>query len=140
MKPNDGECHLNERGEYTHSVLQDYPSVSQVSVLVYLPLCISVSISTFVPVFYLHPRHCCVHTSPFSSSVIQINQVTKQHKINLIFAVTREQSSVYSRLAQMIEGSSQGELTEDSSNVVQLVKEEYGVRDVHRMLVWWLGW
>lgn len=83
VKPNDGECHLNERGEYTHSVLQDYPSVSQ------------------------------------------INQVAKQHKINLIFAVTREQSSVYSRLAQMIEGSSQGELTQNSSNVVQLVKEEY---------------
>lgn len=84
VKPNDGECHLNNQGEYTHSVLQDYPSVSQ------------------------------------------INQVAKQHKINLIFAVTREQSSVYSRLAQMVEGSSQGELTADSSNVVQLVKEEYG--------------
>lgn len=83
VKPNDGECHLNRQGEYTHSVLQDYPSVSQ------------------------------------------INQVTKQHKINLIFAVTREQSSVYSRLANMIEGSSQGELTEDSSNVVELVKGEY---------------
>ncbi|KAK8383508.1 hypothetical protein O3P69_015754 [Scylla paramamosain] len=83
VKPNDGECHLNEQGEYTHSVLQDYPSVSQ------------------------------------------INQVAKQHKINLIFAVTREQSSVYSRLAQMIEGSSQGELTQNSSNVVQLVKDEY---------------
>ncbi|XP_045106617.1 integrin beta-PS-like isoform X2 [Portunus trituberculatus] len=83
VKPNDGECHLNERGEYTHSVLQDYPSVSQ------------------------------------------INQVAKLHKINLIFAVTREQSAVYSRLAQMIEGSSQGELTQNSSNVVQLVKDEY---------------
>lgn len=63
-----------------------------------------------------------------SSPTRQINQVAKQHKINLIFAVTREQSSVYSRLAQMVEGSSQGELTADSSNVVELVKEEYGVR------------
>lgn len=31
VKPNDGECHLNNKGEYTHSTLQDYPSVSQVS-------------------------------------------------------------------------------------------------------------
>nr|ACY82398.1 integrin [Penaeus vannamei] len=83
VKPNDGECHLNNKGEYTHSTLQDYPSVSQ------------------------------------------INQVAKQHKMNLIFAVTQEQSSVYSRLSQMIEGSGQGELTADSSNVVELVKAEY---------------
>lgn len=60
---------------------------------------------------------------------MQINQVAKLHKINLIFAVTREQSAVYSRLAQMIEGSSQGELTQNSSNVVQLVKDEYAVRE-----------
>ncbi|XP_045617424.1 integrin beta-PS [Procambarus clarkii] len=84
VKPNDGECHMDLKGEYyTHSTLQDYPSVSQ------------------------------------------INQVTKEHKMNLIFAVTEEQSSVYSRLSQMIEGSSQGELTANSSNVVELVKREY---------------
>lgn len=57
----------------------------------------------------------------------QINQVAKQHKMNLIFAVTQEQSSVYSRLSQMIEGSGQGELTANSSNVVELVKAEYNV-------------
>lgn len=84
VKPNDGACHLDLRGEYyTHSVLQDYPSVAQ------------------------------------------INQVAKEHKMNLIFAVTAEQSSVYSRLSQMIEGSSHGELTANSSNVVELVKGEY---------------
>ncbi|KAK8725734.1 hypothetical protein OTU49_010446 [Cherax quadricarinatus] len=84
VKPNDGKCHMDDDGEYyTHSTLQDYPSVSQ------------------------------------------INQVAKEHKMNLIFAVTAEQSSVYSRLSQMIEGSSQGELTANSSNVVELVKGEY---------------
>ncbi|XP_042227152.1 integrin beta-PS-like isoform X2 [Homarus americanus] len=84
VKPNDGECHMDINGEYyTHSKLQDYPSVSQ------------------------------------------INQVAKHHKINLIFAVTEQKSSVYSRLAKMVEGSSQGELTANSSNVVELVKREY---------------
>ncbi|CAL4140762.1 unnamed protein product, partial [Meganyctiphanes norvegica] len=84
VKPNDGECHMDGNGEYyTHSKLQDYPSVSQ------------------------------------------INHVAKSHQINIIFAVTQEQTAVYSRLAQMIEGSSFGELTANSSNVVELVKEEY---------------
>lgn len=47
--------------------------------------------------------------------------------MNIIFAVTQEQSSVYSRLSQMIEGSGHGELTANSSNVVELVKAEYNV-------------
>ncbi|XP_066947764.1 integrin beta-PS isoform X1 [Macrobrachium rosenbergii] len=83
VKPNDGECHLDLSGEYTHSTLQDYPSVAQ------------------------------------------INQVAKEHKMNIIFAVTAEQTSVYSKLSHMIEGSSFGELTANSSNVVELVKGEY---------------
>ncbi|XP_071541233.1 integrin beta-PS isoform X2 [Panulirus ornatus] len=84
VKPNDGECHMDLKGEYyTYSTLQDYPSVSQ------------------------------------------INQVAKEHKINLIFAVTAEQASVYHRLSLMVEGSSYGELTANSSNVVELVKGEY---------------
>lgn len=31
VKPNDGECHLDERGLYTESIYQDYPSISQVN-------------------------------------------------------------------------------------------------------------
>lgn len=34
MKPNDGECHLDESGAYTESSSQDYPSVSQVNMKV----------------------------------------------------------------------------------------------------------
>lgn len=66
----------------------------------------------------------------------QINQVAKQHKMNLIFAVTQEQSSVYSRLSQMIEGSGQGELTANSSNVVELVKAEYNVSKFSVKVIW----
>ena len=29
--PNDGSCHMDEKGVYTHSSLQDYPSVSQIN-------------------------------------------------------------------------------------------------------------
>jgi len=31
IEPNDGECHLDEDGMYTHSSLQDYPSVTQIN-------------------------------------------------------------------------------------------------------------
>ncbi|XP_014241511.1 integrin beta-PS isoform X2 [Cimex lectularius] len=58
-------------------------------------------------------------------SVSQINLKVKQNAINVIFAVTSEQIGVYSRLRHHIEGSSAGVLSNDSSNVVELVKEQY---------------
>lgn len=85
ITPNDGECHLRD-GIYTHSTIQDYPSVSQ------------------------------------------INLKVKQNAINVIFAVTNKQIGVYKKLSEHIEGSSSAVLSEDSSNVVDLVKDEYRVR------------
>lgn len=82
VQPNDGECHM-EDNSYTHSTLQDYPSISQ------------------------------------------INLKVKQHAINVIFAVTSEQIGVYEELSKHIEGSSSGILSEDSGNVVELVREQY---------------
>lgn len=46
----------------------------------------------------------------------------------MIFAVTAEQISVYERLKQHIEGASAGTLSENSANVVDLVKDQYSVR------------
>ncbi|KAK6631132.1 hypothetical protein RUM43_014228 [Polyplax serrata] len=83
VKPNDGECHLDSRGMYTHSKLQDYPSISQVNLKV------------------------------------------KENSINVIFAVTADQFGVYEQLGENIEGASSGTLSSDSSNVVDLVKEQY---------------
>merc|ERR1740123_125641 len=31
VTPNDGLCHMDEKGVYTHSTIQDYPSVSQIN-------------------------------------------------------------------------------------------------------------
>ncbi|XP_021948062.1 integrin beta-PS isoform X1 [Folsomia candida] len=31
VKPNDGKCHLDSRGEYTYSTIQDYPSVAHIN-------------------------------------------------------------------------------------------------------------
>ncbi|XP_065200071.1 integrin beta-PS-like isoform X1 [Planococcus citri] len=83
IKPNDGCCHLDNSGLYTHSTVQDYPSVSQ------------------------------------------INAKVKENSINVIFAVTADQIELYKQLGNHIEGSSAGELSSDSSNVVRLVVDQY---------------
>lgn len=59
---------------------------------------------------------------------IKINLKVRQNSINMIFAVTAEQISVYERLKQHIEGASAGTLSENSANVVDLVKDQYSVR------------
>ena len=51
----------------------------------------------------------------------------KENSINVIFAVTAEQRETYDELSRHIEASSAGTLSNDSSNVVQLVKEQYDV-------------
>jgi integrin beta 1 len=83
ITPNDGECHLDQRGMYSYSDIQDYPSISQ------------------------------------------INLKVVQNSINVIFAVTKQQLGVYEKLSENIEGSYAAELREDSSNVVDMVKEQY---------------
>ncbi|KAL7744460.1 hypothetical protein ACLKA6_001838 [Drosophila palustris] len=83
ITPNDGECHLNGQGMYTHSIIQDYPSISQ------------------------------------------INQKVEQNAIKIIFAVTQNHYSSYQKLSGQIEGSTIAILSNDSSNVVELVREEY---------------
>ncbi|XP_029711058.1 integrin beta-PS isoform X1 [Aedes albopictus] len=83
ITPNDGECHLDKTGRYTHSTIHDYPSISQ------------------------------------------INLKVKQNAINVIFAVTQNELSVYERLSKLVEGSSAAMLSNDSSNIVSLVRDEY---------------
>ena len=76
---------MDHRGAYTHSLLLDYPSVSQ------------------------------------------INHKVKENSINIIFAVTKEKQSAYDRLSKVVEGASSGTLSNDSSNVVELIKDQYNV-------------
>ena len=58
-------------------------------------------------------------------SISQINNKVKENAINIIFAVTEGQMELYNLLAGSIEGSSAGTLSDDSSNVVQLVEAQY---------------
>lgn len=82
ITPNDGHCHM-QHNEYTESLNQDYPSISQLA-----------------------------------------HKISEQ-KVNVIFAVTDNQMNVYRNLSEFIEGSAVGELANDSSNIVDLVQENY---------------
>ncbi|UYV76265.1 ITGB1 [Cordylochernes scorpioides] len=60
-------------------------------------------------------------------SISQLNHKIQEKKVNIIFAVTASQVPVYERLSARLEASSTGRLENDSSNIVQLVQEQYDV-------------
>ncbi len=110
VKPNDGFCHL-EKGRYTHSKVKRIRQLRLRRKEKFFFIYISLS-------------SCLLQTQDYPS-VSQINYKVKEHSINMIFAVTEEQFDVYSHLKENIEGSSAGTLSADSSNIVELVQEQY---------------
>lgn len=58
-------------------------------------------------------------------SISQINQKAQEHHVNIIFASTANQVHIYKKLTPLIEGSKAGKLDNDSSNIVQLVEQQY---------------
>ena len=81
--PNDGLCHLDYRGSYTHSTIQDYPSIGH------------------------------------------INHVAKAKSVSIIWAVTEDKIGLYWALRKLVEGSEVGKISRDSSNIVDIVREQY---------------
>lgn len=61
-------------------------------------------------------------------SISQIDTKIRESAINVIFGVTSSQRNIYENLSNQVTGSFVGYLGEDSSNVVELVREEYSVR------------
>ncbi|XP_055355464.1 integrin beta-PS-like [Paramacrobiotus metropolitanus] len=58
-------------------------------------------------------------------SVSQLAKVAAENDINLIFAVTEAEHEDYERLCALIKGCVTGQLATDSSNVVELIKDQY---------------
>ncbi|XP_033127711.1 integrin beta-1-like [Anneissia japonica] len=58
-------------------------------------------------------------------SISQLNNKMKENNIIPIFAVTSSQMEVYNELTKHIQGATAGELALDSSNVVELVEQNY---------------
>lgn len=75
----------------------------------------------------------------------QISTKVKENSINLIFAVTKPQQDLYTRLSSNIQGSFCDVLSEDSSNVVELVKQQYevscqiGILKSVAFCIFWMG-
>lgn len=65
-------------------------------------------------------------------SLAQIARAIEANNINLVFAVTTDQLSIYEQLSANIKGSIAGRVAEDSSNVVELVKDQYMVRQANK--------
>lgn len=71
-------------------------------------------------------------------SITQINRKVKENAINIIFAVTSDVRRLYKEISKLVEGSSSAVLSGDSSNVVELVRDEYNVSKFSSYIIRWL--
>lgn len=62
-------------------------------------------------------------------SIAQISRQIANHSINLVFAVPKSVVSTYRDLSTRIPGTYVKELTNDSSNIVALIQDQYNVTD-----------
>ncbi|XP_072388353.1 integrin beta-PS-like [Diabrotica undecimpunctata] len=60
-------------------------------------------------------------------SIEQINWSVKRNAINVIFAVTDNTVNTYEQISRRIEGSLVGKMDGDNSNIISLIKEQYGL-------------
>ncbi|KAG1671412.1 Integrin beta-PS [Nymphon striatum] len=72
-------------------------------------------------------------------SISQIDRKSQEKQMNIIFAVTAGQVPTYERVKEQVVGSTAGTLTSDSSNVVELIKDQYNVQDTLSIVQWGIG-
>ena len=79
--------------------------------------------------------HCHIQNNIYTESsnqdypsVSQITAKLKEKSVSIIFAVTEEQFNIYEKLSNIIESATTGELANDSSNIVELIEQNYNVR------------
>lgn len=60
-------------------------------------------------------------------SIGQISAKLSEKNVNIIFAVTQSQLTLYQTLTELIDGAVVGELNQDSSNIVKLIRQNYEV-------------
>ena len=58
-------------------------------------------------------------------SIGHINHLAKQKSFSIIWAVTEKQINLYSTLTKLVQGSSAGKISYDSSNIVDLIRRQY---------------
>lgn len=60
-------------------------------------------------------------------SIGQISAKLSEKNVNIIFAVTQSQLVLYQTLTELIDGAVVGELKQNSSNIVDLISQNYKV-------------
>ena len=110
VEPNDEQCHVYEDSDhrffYDHFRFHDYPSISQIGRII---------------------AQNSMNGKLYKLTVIAITS----HLIALvIFAVAQPVVKSYRDLSNHILGAYVGELTEDSSNIVKLVEEQYNASSI----------
>ena len=60
-------------------------------------------------------------------SISQLSEKVAEKRMHVVFAVPRRQVDVYETLVSFIDGSTVGVLTDSSSNVVELIRDNYEV-------------
>ncbi|XP_014600603.1 PREDICTED: integrin beta-PS-like [Polistes canadensis] len=87
VEPNDCQCHLDEQGYYSHSLLQDYPSIAQIA------------------------------------------KKSREHNVNIIFALPLKKNNkyyrIYQNLSEIISGSSIDTMEGNGENIVALISRQY---------------
>lgn len=58
-------------------------------------------------------------------SIGHINHLAKQRSFSIIWAVTEENINLYTTLAKLVQDSSAGTISYDSSNIVELIRQQY---------------
>ena len=58
-------------------------------------------------------------------SIGHVNHIAKQNSVSIIWAVTKDKFGLYEGLSELVAGSRAGKLSKDSSNIVELVKQQY---------------
>ena len=102
----------------------------------YAPLCQSVHVAGDGKLGGLvapHDGQCHLNTEGFYDwstaqdypSLGHINHVVNEHSVNVIWAVTSSHLPLYQGLTRLLRASVAGEISSDSSNVVELIMEEY---------------
>lgn len=137
--PSDGHCHLDSNGLYSRSPEFDYPSVGQVAQ--------ALSAANIQPIFAVTSTTLPVYqvravwmAGPPTLNLPQVPQrsiflspicpPSRPSEAHFSGVVTHDFSQllIIQELSKLIPKSAVGELSENSSNVVQLIMDAYNVR------------
>ena len=68
-------------------------------------------------------------------TISQINRKITENSVNVIFAVSAAVNETYNVLKQRLQGAAVGVLKDDSSNIVDLIQDQYNVSQLSALVM-----